>query len=88
VVVFPKWGDNENSLEIDAEVFGSLVVDLYYPKSMGHTVLKSISYDEGAHRLARGLRQIVLDNIGSEACPDFELLQETRYLGKAKYTSY
>lgn len=39
IVVYPKWGCwNENSC-IDQEVFGTLLVDLYYPTGMGHTEL-------------------------------------------------
>ena len=38
--------------------------------------------------LARCLKQIVLDNIGSEAVPDYQLLWEGKYDNKAKRTWY
>jgi hypothetical protein len=55
---------------------------------MGKTVLKQVNHEQGAIRLARCLRQIVLDNIGSEAVPDWQLLWEGKFDGKAKRTWY
>ena len=44
VVVYPKWGKNdENSSDYKAK-FGSLLVDLYYPEAMGLTQLRRLSH--------------------------------------------
>jgi hypothetical protein len=39
VVVYPKWGCNNENSDMDTETYGSLLVDLYYPAAMGKTVL-------------------------------------------------
>ena len=71
VAVKANWGLFNETSSMDPDSYGSLIVDLYYPVSMGNPFFVTIDYTRGAYMLARSLRQIILDNLGSEACPDF-----------------